>query len=599
MSAIAGFLCWDAGRKEDILLQMLKALRQRGVHGLGEFRGESVALGSVRCGGDEIQPLVKSIHGRQLAVVFSGEIYNEQELIRELGGQGHRLILKSAPEIVLHSYIQWGERFVTRLRGVFSFAITDGTKLYLARDQMGVQPLFFYRYGGQLAFASQIKALFQYPGVSTVVDGEGVAELMAILPARTPGYGVFRDLEELLPGHYLVYDGRECRTECYWRIMPRVHGENYEDTVAAVRELVRDAILSQNADGANASMLSGGLDSSIVTGVLARELEKTGGRVHTFSVDFEENERHFKSNLFQPERDSSYAELMVLEKKTLHEDCVISIDALSEAILPAMGFRDLPGMADIDASLYLFCREIAGRTHAVFSGECADEVFGGYPWFYREELRNTGYFPWSRDMDYRESFLKKGIRLDLPGHVKARYDAYMAALPEFPGDQDAKELWKLFNLNLSYFGSNLVERTERMSSHAGLMVRMPFADPALVEYVFSIPWEMKFKDGREKGLLRDAMREYLPEAIFARKKSPYPKTYHPRYEERMRAMLGQVLEDGDAPIYELVERQALMDLAEGTVARPWFGQLMAGPQLMAYMVQLNGWLREYDVRIRI
>lgn len=183
MSAIAGFLCWDAGRKEDILLQMLKALRQRGVHGLGEFRGESVALGSVRCGGDEIQPLVKSIHGRQLAVVFSGEIYNEQELIRELGGQGHRLILKSAPEIVLHSYIQWGERFVTRLRGVFSFAITDGTKLYLARDQMGVQPLFFYRYGGQLAFASQIKALFQYPGVSTVVDGEGVAELMGH-PAR-------------------------------------------------------------------------------------------------------------------------------------------------------------------------------------------------------------------------------------------------------------------------------------------------------------------------------------------------------------------------------------------------------------------------------
>jgi len=599
MGAIAGFLCRDAMQKEDVLKSMMEALKGRGALGEGRYKGELVALGSVRCGGDEIQPIIKTLGGRRLAVVFSGELYNANALIRELEQAGERLVMKSCAEIVLHSYLLWGDGFVKRLNGVFAFAITDGTMVYLARDPLGVQPLFYHRYHGQLAFASQIRALLQYPGVSTVVDESGVGEIMAVLPARTPGCGIFRDVNELLPGHYMIFDGRRAAVERYWQITPRPHTESYEDTLYHVRHLLQNSILAQAGEGEYGCMLSGGLDSSIITGVLAKHLLREERQLRTYSVDYEGNGQHFQKNLFQPERDEAFAELMVTESKTDHRNCILSIDALSHALLPAMEMRDLPGMADIDASLYLFLKEIGKTDAVVLSGECADEIFGGYPWFYREDLRQTGLFPWSRDLSYRESFLKVDLNVDLKEHIASRYQSFMEQLPPYHGAEEEREMFELFSLNLSYFGANLLERTERMSSHSGVKVRMPFADAELIQYVFSIPWGMKYKNGREKGLLRDAMKEFVPTAIYERKKSPYPKTYHPQYGELMRRRLKEIASDEDAPIYALVERRALQDLLYGTVNRPWFGQLMAGPQLMAYLIQLNGWLKTYQVKIRL
>ena len=290
---------------------------------------------------------------------------------------------------------------------------------------------------------------------------------------------------------------------------------------------------------------------------------------------------------------------------TNHHSIVIDTPELATALEDAMIARDMPGMADIDSSLLLFCKNVKKEMTVALTGECADEIFGGYPWFFREDALNSNTFPWSIALKERQKLLNPSIssKINLKDYVDYRYLESLDEVDILDSDSiQTAEKRKISYLTLNWFMQTLLERSDRMSMYNGFEIRVPFCDYRLAEYVWNIPWEMKALNNREKGLLRYAYRDFLPDEIIDRKKSPYPKTHNPTYLSKVKQMLESVLQKKDSPIHSLLNRDYMLDILNSdgdAFSRPWFGQLMTGPQLMAYLCQVNMWLEKYQPKIEI
>ena len=615
MCGIAGWIDWerDLTREGAVLKAMTGTLACRGPDDDGYWVSRHAAIGHRRlividpAGG--AQPMVRERGGGPVVLTYNGELYNTAELRQELAALGHTFTTRSDTEVVLAAYLAWGERAPARLNGIFAFAVWDegAQRLFLARDHFGIKPLFFFARGGTLVFGSELKALLAHPAVEPVVDAEGLAEIFAVGPARTPGHGIFRGVREVLPGHFVVFDRRGLRQGRYWQLESRPHTDGPAETVAAVRDLLADAVRRQLvSDVPLGSLLSGGLDSSAVTALAVQARAEAGQRdpLHTFSVDYEGNDRFFRPNDFQPEADAPYVELMARTLGTRHRVVRLSTAALVEALPAAMAARDLPGMADIDASLLLFCQAIRQDVTVALSGECADEVFCGYPWFYREDALRAETFPWSLKVDTRLAVLSPELRAKLRPveYLAERYRQALAEVPRLDGEEPAAARRReIAYLTLTRWMPVLLDRNDRMSMAVGLEVRVPFCDPRLVEYVWNVPWDLKTMSGREKGLLRHALAGVLPEEVLWRKKSPYPKTFNPAYLAAMQAWMRSILDDPASPLRPLIDEAAVRQLveAEGEFDIPWFGQLMRRPQMLAYLAQVDLWLRKYKVRVAV
>jgi len=614
MCGITGWLDWekDLAREQIVLRRMTDCLRNRGPDAEGYWFSDHVAFGHRRLvvvdpsGGG--QPMTRSHQGRTCTLIYNGELYNTEDLRQELLAAGHAFRSHSDTEVLLHAYLRWGEDCPARLNGIFAFAIWDenAQRLFLARDRMGVKPLFYAQRGSSFLFASELKSLLAHPEVQPILKREGLAEVFAISPARTPGHGVFHDVHEVPPGWSLTVTRAGIRRRRYWRLESKPHEDDLPRTAERVRELVTDAIRRQLvADVPVATLLSGGLDSSAITAVTAACFHAQGrSPLRTYSIDYVDNSRHFKSSLFQPDEDAPYAQLVSSHLGTIHRVIRFDTDELIDALRTATLARDLPGMADIDASLYLFCREMRKETTVVLSGECADEIFGGYPWFHREELLNAQTFPWALATKERASWLAPELRdwVRPEEYVAQRYEETLNEVPHLPGE-DPREARRreMFYLNLNWFMNTLLDRKDRMSMAASLEARVPFCDHRIVEYVWNIPWEMKVCGNREKGILRKAMEGILPQEVLHRKKSPYPKTHNPAYAEAARKWLLEILHAPSSPLLPLIDvptikRIASMDAEASGI--PFFGQLMSTPQLFAFLGQMDFWLREYRVSIQ-
>ncbi|HPU58935.1 MAG TPA: asparagine synthase (glutamine-hydrolyzing), partial [Candidatus Avimonas sp.] len=485
-------------------------------------------------------PMIRNTSSAEYVIVYNGEIYNTDELMPELKRAGYVFETTSDTEVILYAYIHYGIEFVSRLNGIFAFAIWDGEldRLVLYRDRVGVKPLFYSIRGDTLVFGSEIKAIFNYPGIKPEIGIDGFREIFGIGPARTSGNGVFYGINEIKPGEYAVFSNEGFTTKEYWDLESKPHTDGYTETVEKVSFLVRDAIRRQMvSDVPVCSFLSGGIDSSIVTAVASSYLNENGVTLNTFSFDFKDNSKFFKSNAFQPERDRPYVDMMLSMYNLNHTYLECDEGLLADLLYTAVDAKDLPGMADIDASLLYFCSLVKKHNKVALTGECADEIFGGYPWFYREELLSVNGFPWSRDINARTALLSDDFirELNLEEYVSERYRESLKEVPlledENPADKRRREITYL---NIKWFMQTLLDRMDRASMFSGLEARVPFADHRIIEYVFNIPWEIKFKDGVEKSLLREAGKGLLPEKVLYRKKSPYPKTYHPNYERLLK-----------------------------------------------------------------
>jgi len=609
MCGIAGFCGFNrnfadkADHWDGVLTDMRLAVKRRGPDSNGNYLERNVGLSHARLAIRDISGGIQPMRRDDYVIVYNGELYNSDEIKSDLKSRGFKFSTASDTEVILNAFIGYGADFADKLNGIFAFAVWDGVKkrLCLYRDQLGVKPLFYAVRDNTLIFGSELKALFAHPDVKPVIDINSLREVFGVGPARTPGNGVFRDVYELLPGQYMTFSQDGLVLKKYWSLESRPHEKSYADTVRDVAELVTDAIRRQMvSDVEVCSFLSGGVDSSIVTAVAAGYLEK----LNTFSFDFRGNDEFFTANDFQPERDRPFVDKMLARYDLNHTYLECGEEELAGFLYKSADAKDLPGMADVDASLLYFCELVKQKNKVALTGECADEIFGGYPWFYRPELLNADAFPWSKDVAAREQLLSAEFRnaLNLAEYADARYRESLAETPYLPGESaEESRRREVAYLNIQWFMQTLLTRMDRASMYSGLEARVPFADPRIVEYVWNVPWEMKCKDGVVKGLLRDAFKGLLPPELLLRKKSPYPKTYNPNYTRILGERLTAIIGDSSSPLVRLglVDAEKIRGFVKEpqNLGKPWFGQLMAGPQMMAYLIQTDYWLGKYQVEL--
>ncbi len=609
MCGIAGFCNFmadftqNSGLWQKILVNMRASLAHRGSDNVGEYLNEHIGLSHTRLSIRDLsygaQPIVRNIDGAEYVIIYNGEIYNVDEIKPALIQAGYHFETTTDTEVILYAYIQYGIDFVSKLNGIYAFAIWDEAKkqLVLYRDRVGVKPLFYTIKNNTLLFGSEIKALFCHPLISPEIDINSFREIFGIGPARTSGNGVFKDICEIMPGHYAVYTREGLKDIRYWELQSREHTDSYKETVEKVSFLVRDAITRQMvADVPICSFLSGGIDSSIVTAVSSKFLQEKGVRLNTFSFDFKDNDIFFQANAFQPERDRPFVDRMLKEYDLNHTYLECDESDLAKLLLTAVDAKDLPGMTDIDASLLYFCSLVAQHNKVALTGECADEIFGGYPWFYRDELVASNSFPWSPNLSTRTALLSDDFvkELQLDDYVAARYEASIKAIPCLAGENHFEARCReIAYLNIKWFMQTLLDRMDRASMFYGLEARVPFADHRIIEYVFNVPWTMKYRDGVVKSLFREACKDLLPDELLYRKKSPYPKTYSPNYERLILQMFSEIISNPNSPIMALIDKKKALSFMKtpAKYGEPWFGQLMAAPQLMAYLIQVNYWLK--------
>ena len=608
MCGIGGFVDYerDARRGGPILHGMKRTLTPRGPDAEGTYFDEDTALIHRRLividpeGGK--QPMCSP--DRNTILIYNGELYNTPELRRELMSRGHEFVGHSDTEVLLHAYLEWKTDAFARLNGIFAFAIWEKRerRLTLCRDRLGVKPLFFAPIRNGLTFGSTIDTVLCHPEIEPALDEDGLRTLLLLGPARPPESGVFRQISSLVPGHFAVLTPEAFTDHTYWKLEAHEHEDDLPTTIERTHTLICDAARRQLvSDVPLACFLSGGLDSSILSMLAAKDYAARGETLHTWSVDYRDNDKYFTKSIFQPNSDDSYIDQMVDFLGTHHHRVVLEPEALCAALLPATDARALPGMADVDSSLLLFCAAVKrGGTTVCLSGECADELFGGYPWYHREEILFEDTFPWSRSVGLRLGLLTPDAVRNGEEFVRQYYRDTCARAPRLPSDdKKAARMREMFVLNLDWFMATLLDRKDRMSMYSGLEVRVPFCDHRIVEYAYNMPWDFKSLEGREKGIVRRAFADELPKEIVYRKKSPYPKTFHPVYTRLCADYVRRIFEDNTSVTASLFDRNAVQKLMQRpeSLAEPWFGQLMRTPQIFAYIIQLDRWFRHYHVKI--
>lgn len=593
------------GIAQGVLKEMGTALSHRGPDQNGFYRDDFVCFQHNRLAVIDVenglQPMTVNFQSNSYTIVYNGEIYNAVELRTELVRLGINLKTHCDTEIVLYSYIVWGMDCSEHLNGIYAFAVYDSAnrKVYVSRDRMGVKPLFYTVINDTLIFASEVKAILKHPQIQAEIDSQGIWQLLYLSPMRPSNNGIFKNIYEVSPGYHGIFDRDGLKLSSYWELQAYDLEDSEKTIVETTNYLLTDAIQRQLvSDVPLCTFLSGGLDSSVVTSV-ARLDKKNGEQLSTYSFEYEGNKKHFEATSFQPESDDEYAVWLANYLGTDHMVLTVSQQKIADLLMDAVKFRDYPGMADIDSSLLYYCNQVKNRHTVALSGECADEIFGGYPWFYKPEMLHRDFFPWIHDPESRIFLFNSDIARPKEGFefVKQIYLDSKNACPLTGNETEEMKISRIATwLSVNWFMVSLLERKDRMSMASGVEVRVPFSDHRILEYVYNVPWKIKFKNNVEKSLLRMAMSEYLPDRILYRKKSPYPKTHNPEYENIVARIFEETVSQPDSILKDILHPDTLPLLRSGSNIT-WYGQLMGRPQLIAWLIQLDYWFREYGVKL--
>lgn len=607
MCGIAGILSSDIDLRGERLLveKMGKTLKKRGPDAAGLYLTPEVALVHRRLSVIDVENGAQPMHFGKYVIVYNGEIYNTDEVRNELEGFGYKFDTHCDTEVVLKAYDKWGNESVKKLNGIFAYAIYDKKEnsLFACRDRIGVKPFFYNKTKNTFSFASKIDTLLCQPYVKSVVDEEGLYEIFMLGPAKTIGKAIFKDIYELPPAFCLTYKNGEIKTYPYWKLEAKEFNENEETAAEHTYLLVKDSVERQLvSDVPLSTFLSGGLDSSIISKIASDKYKKSGKTLDTYSVDYTDNDKYFKKSLFQPNKDSDYIDVISSYIGSDHHNIVLNNIDVANALKEATIERGIPGFVDIDSSLMLFCKEVKKDFTVCLSGECADEIFAGYPWYHKKEILFENVFPWARNTNIRQRILKKGFLSDGEEYLQSAYRNTLKNISYLENDDKInKRMREMFVLNLNWFMQTLLARKDNMSMASSLEVRVPFCDYRLVEYAYNMPWNIKALDGREKGILRKAFENDLPKEIAWRKKSPYPKTHNPAYFARVKELLAIALTDNSTPLMDWIDIDNLYLLLQNpdSLLEPWYGQLMGIPQIAAYIYQIYAWIKHYNVEFEI
>lgn len=586
--------------KQETFKEMVELMNCRGKDNTGFYFSENVLLGHKRLAIIDIENGNQPMYYKEYTIVYNGELYNAEEIREDLIDKGYKFETTCDTEVLLKGYVEYKEKILDKIEGIFAFCVYNQKEksIFLARDRFGVKPLYYCNKDGNLVFASMIRSILKSGVVKPVLDIEKLGEILALGPSKKLGSGVFKDIQELRPAHYLIYKEGKTKITRYWNVKTKECTDTFEEATEKVKELLTDSIKRQMvSDVPIATLLSGGLDSSIITAVVALNKDE---RLTTYSVDYEDNDLYFKKTAFTVALDEHYIDIMSKQFNTDHKYKFIKQKDVVDYLKTCLYAKDYPGMTDIDSSMLWFSHEIANDYKVILSGECADEIFGGYPWFYREDLNDRKYFPWINNLEYRQKLLNKDLqeKIDLVKIVEKEYEDTINELE--PKDRENKEK-RLFYINMTHFMTGLLDRKDRMTMNATLEARVPFADTKLIEYLWNLPFEYKYKNGVEKHLLREAFKGILPDEVLYRKKNPYPKTHHPFFLESVTKLLKERLDNQKCSLYKIFNMDEINKLLESKEddILPWYGQLMTKPQLIAYLYQFDVWIEEYGIEILI
>ena len=555
----------DLRQQEALLRKMQETLRRRGPDQEGIFLSPRCAMAHTRLAVIDVekgrQPMEITAGGETYTIVYNGELYNTPELRTQLEQEGVVFQTHCDTEVVLQSYAHWGPRCVEQCNGIFAFAVWEHTaqRLFLARDRIGVKPLFYAEIPGGLVFGSEIKALLQHPDVPHEIDQNGVADLLLLGPGRTPGYGVFRTVREVKPAHCGYYMQGSLHLHPYWELHAAVHTDSFAETAAHVRELLTDAVRRQLvSDVPIGTFLSGGLDSSLLS---SPPISVPWSAIWAVSITGRCWIRRRWQRRFMP--------------PWMPETC------------RAWWTWTVPCCCSAARSE----RKSPWRFPANALTNCSAAIPGTGMQMYAVSTVSPG----RRVPPIGQSSSVRSWRKRSTPRRMSRMPMSAPFLPEdSPLESRMREMMKL---NLDWFMQTLLDRKDRMSMYNSLEVRVPFCDYRIAEYLYNVPWEYKDWNGYEKGLLRTAMQDVLPPEVLWRKKSPYPKTHNPSYLRAVSEMLQKVLDAPDAPVLQIVRREMLEQLLDSEESVQWYGQLMTRPQIMAYFVQMDYWMRKYQVKV--
>lgn len=615
MCGFCGYINKDVTVENDeCIKKMNSCLKFREPNTQNVYINSKTALGHSRLSIIDItngtQPMIKNVNNNEYIIVYSGELYNTKELKNDLISKGYKFKTNSDTEVILTSYIHYKDKCVEFFNGIFSFAIYDknNENIFLARDRLGIKPLFFTQTNSTFIFSSGLKAILAHPEITPILDKQGIMELIGLGPAHTPGKTFFKNIFEIKPGFIANFSNFKLIEKMYWDLETKECNDSEEEAISQIRYLVEDSTKKQLvADDLVCSMLSGGLDSSILSKIARDNIEN----LTTFSIDFVDNETNFVSNDYQGSKDSDYVKIMKKFLNTNHKNIVVDNSYLFEVLNESMLARDVPGMADIDSSMYIFCNKITENGFRVcLSGECSDEIFGGYPWYYKEHLINHDGFPWALSENLRNNILKDGILKENELHEyvdTARFNTLKNVIHLDKNDNYEKRFRNTNYLTIKWFMNTLIERTDRMSTANSLKVRIPFADYRIFEYVYNLPARMKLGISKnnapiEKYLLRRAFENELPRDVVYRKKSPFPKTYDPNYLKAVETEMFKILENKKLKIHKIINSKFIENILNThgeNLTENWFGQLMTYPQTLAYLIQISSWLEYYNIEIDI
>ncbi|WP_347330041.1 asparagine synthase (glutamine-hydrolyzing) [Marinimicrobium locisalis] len=615
MCGMTGWMSFarNLSNQHKIAQAMTDTLTSRGPDAEGVWLDDHIALGHRRLSVIDLeggaQPMtVSDASGPRAVISYTGEVYNYRELRDELMELGYSFNTKSDTEVVLTAYLAWGDSFAERLNGIYAFAIWDVKlqELLLVRDRMGVKPLYYYPLDDEILFASEPKAILAHPDVEAVVDVEGLQEIFSIV--KTPGHAIFQGMFELKPGTILRCGRTGTSEHRYWSLEAKEHTDDLPNTIGNIRDLMVDIVDHQVvADVPLGTLLSGGLDSSAITVLAANALKEKGATdpFLAFSIDFDGYEEQFSSNVQWEDPDTPFAVEVAKQVNAEHINVMLNNDDImdSKTRRATLKAQDLPiSTGDMEYSLYLLCKSVKDQVTVALSGEGSDELFGGYTWFHDPEAVALDSFPWHHPFEKAGGIgalqsLGLWDSLNLGSYIESRYQEAVEEMPRLEGESDAETRMRQINyLNLTRWENFLLDRSDRISGAAGLEIRVPFTDHRLVEYVFNTPWAMKSYDGREKSLLREAMRGLVPDSVLDRKKSPYPSTQDQGYELALRERVKSILTP-DSPVLKLIPRshiQKMLDAPQGaySVGGPWSARAV-----LERLVEFGTWVREYDVTV--
>ena len=593
MCAILGLI--SKKKNKELFKNMLELMNNRGNDHTGYYFENDIYLGHKRLAIIDLEKGNQPMYDKNYIIVYNGELYNTDSLKKDLKDKGISFNTNSDTEVILKGYIYYKEKIMNKLEGIYAFAIYNkkNKELFLGRDRFGVKPLYYTKKKKEFIFSSTIKSILKSKIVKPILTKKELAQILSLGPSKAIGSGIFKDIKELRPGHYLIYKKGKIKVKRYWKLKSKKNKDTFEEATKKINELLTDSIKRQMiSDVPIATLLSGGLDSSIITAVVANNLNQP---LTTYSIDYQDNDKYFKKNKFTVSQDKYYIDIMSKTFNTNHKYKIISQKDVVNLLEETLYLKDYPGMTDIESSLYWFSKEISKDYKVILSGECADEIFGGYPWFYRDELNNE--FPWINNLEYRQKIINKNLKINLK---KTIHKEYKKTINELSRKDRNDKYKKLFYINMTHFMTTLLDRKDRMTMGATLEARVPFADTKLIEYLWNIPFNYKYQKSQEKYILREAFKNIIPDEVLYRKKNPYPKTHHPYFLKQVTKLLKDRLKISNnlSKIFNIEEIYNLLNSKEDYNI-PWFGQLMTKPQLIAYLYQFDLWIEKYNIEIKI